>query len=633
MNAGQIEAMLCERAREVVEHLFPAAKFHGGEAKVGSIAGEAGESLSIRISGSKIGAWSDFSANLKGRKLVGLWHTVRGGGPVAFPKTLEEAAKWLGVYQPSERDFRNSIGPTVRQEPVVVRGLKAITAGDKIHSHLTMERELSQKSIDAYKIQFGSCKVDEKDGKPVYGDAIFFPYYEPQGRDLELGKWIALQRKPNGKKIVTATAGATKRLFGKHVVPADGGDLYITEGEIDAMSMFEMGYPAVSVPFGAKWEGEDGKDPNDEWIENDFDWLECFTRIYLCMDNDDEGKKATASIIKRLGTERCFVVKMPDVCKDANDVLVKGMGPDLFENINSAETVDPAELKNADKFRDQVWDRFNPQTRTERGIPFIFDIPWRNRRGELTIWTGFSGHGKSELLGCYMVYLASLHEKNCIASFEIPAADTLHNMTLQAAGRAYYQEKEEFDKDFNWLCQSTWVIDRIGRFSWKDMLEIFRYARRRYGITQFVVDSLMRCGIEEDDYQGQKDFTEALCNFAIECDAHVHLVAHSRKKEDESRLPGKQDVSGSAHLTNAASNGVTVYRNKGKEEKLDECRINGQQPTPDITCLPDGFFKVWKQRATGDEPKTAFYFTREVRQFSDRREPSKRYVKYPDEIV
>ncbi len=100
--------------------------------------------------------------------------------------------------------------------------------------------------------------------------------------------------------------------------------LVITEGEGDAMSVYESGYGnVVSVPFGAN---------NTKWIEYNFEWLQQFKEIIICSDNDSAGQKMQKEIVPRLGNWRCKYVELPDSfmdelsgeiipVKDANDVL------------------------------------------------------------------------------------------------------------------------------------------------------------------------------------------------------------------------------------------------------------------------------------------------------------------------
>lgn len=612
MNAAEINILLCNRADQVVKHLLPGCEVKGRDARIGDIAGSPGKSLKVCISGSNIGKWSDFSDSIyRGNTLISLWCEVRMGD---FKLAMKEAQAWLGISNKYGDSFYTI---KTRPRPVSVK-TKGIAAklDDSVIAYLTGKRGIKPETVLKFKV-----------GRNAEGTALHFPFFDATGEILQMGKFLIPATATAERDIWSE--GSSKVLFGKQTVEAKGGELYITEGEMDAMSMHDMGYPAVSVPFGAKCDAKDGTNPNEEWIELDYEWLECFSRIYLCFDRDDKGESAAKSIVKRLGLERTYLVEMPEGCKDANDVLLKGKQADLFEAINGATTADPAELKNAESFREIVWKRFNPTAENAKGIPFMFDVPWRIRRKELTIWTGISGHGKSEVLNHLAVHLGDLGEKTLIASFEVMADKTLENLARQAGGRSVFggSSREDFDAVFSWLCDRIWIVDRVGRFSWKDLIVIFKYARRRYGITQFIVDSLLRCGIAGDDYEGQKSFTDALVLFAMDDDCHVHLVAHSRKLENEGAAPGKQDVKGSGDITDLAHNVASVFRNKAKEKEIEDLKIDGKAPGLDLLQKPDGFLQLTKQRETGEEFRARFWFLGGVKQFTDKHTtPAKRYA-------
>jgi twinkle protein len=62
-------------------------------------------------------------------------------------------------------------------------------------------------------------------------------------------------------------------------------------------------------------------------------------------------------------------------------------------------------------------------------------LPWsgtqniiRLRRGELSIWPGMSGHGKSMLIGQVALGLMAQGEKVCIASMEMKPASTMQRL-------------------------------------------------------------------------------------------------------------------------------------------------------------------------------------------------------------
>ncbi|QUP53554.1 hypothetical protein GO998_07135 [Ralstonia syzygii] len=81
-------------------------------------------------------------------------------------------------------------------------------------------------------------------------------------------KHLKLEREPNGKKTWQA-ASAEPCLFGWHLIPEDIKAVVITEGELDAASLYQYGVPALSVNQGAG---------NHQWIDSDFDRLERFHR-------------------------------------------------------------------------------------------------------------------------------------------------------------------------------------------------------------------------------------------------------------------------------------------------------------------------------------------------------------------
>jgi twinkle protein len=111
-------------------------------------------------------------------------------------------------------------------------------------------------------------------------------------------------------------------LFGLHTVPPDAKTVVLTEGEYDAMAVWQATkLPAVSLPNGA------GSLPLDV-----LPLLEKFDRIYLWLDNDAPGQAGAEKFARKLGLSRCYVVKplKEDLekfgaVKDANDALRLGV--------------------------------------------------------------------------------------------------------------------------------------------------------------------------------------------------------------------------------------------------------------------------------------------------------------------
>ena len=105
----------------------------------------------------------------------------------------------------------------------------------------------------------------------------------------------------------------------------------------------------------------------------------------------------------------------------------------------------------------------------------------------------------------------------------------------------------------------------------------------------------------------------------------MHVVAHARKGKDEATPPGKMDVSGHANLVNRAFNGITVFRNKMKDQEIsDAAESRDQRRIADALLIHDAVLMVWKQRETGDEFAQRLWLHRATRQFWPQQSPSGR---------
>ncbi|MCB1048898.1 MAG: hypothetical protein KDC10_17035, partial [Calditrichaeota bacterium] len=173
---------------------------------------------------------------------------------------------------------------------------------------------------------------------------------------------------------------------------------------------------------------------------------------------------------------------------------------------------------------------------------------------------------------------------------------------------------------FDWFGSWLWLVDLVGTAKVNRLLEVFEYAHRRHQVTSFVVDSLAKCGISEEDYGAQKALVESLCDFANRFNVHVHLVAHTRKQQDELKPTGKMDVKGTGAITDMAFNLLTVWRNKAKEEaqRNNDTSHDGK---------PDAMLICSKQRNGEWEGRVGLWFDQESYQYRDAREdPLFRYV-------
>ncbi|WP_404977313.1 toprim domain-containing protein [Bartonella sp. CM87QHHN] len=377
--------------------------------------------------------------------------------------------------------------------------------------------------------------------------------------------------------------------------------IVITEGEIDALSLAAYGYPAVSVPFGG---GSGGK---HNWIENEFDHLESFETIFLATDMDKPGEEAAREIASRLGRHRCYRVRLP--LKDANDCLTAGIDKATIKAaFSSAQSFAPEGLRRASDYKDQVIGLFWPEPEKHLG----YTVPYPKlkdklhfRPAELTLWSGASGAGKSQLLSDCIPHWIAQKSRLCLASLEMKGEQSLRRLTKQTGGLEQ-PTKETIERILHFLDEGLILYEHVGKSSVDTLLDVFDYCRARYGCDQFIIDSLMRLGIASDDYARQEQAVYKMVDWAVLNSVHIHLVAHARKSGLDKDIPSTEDIKGASEIGANAFNIITIWRNRPLEDKIFAASL--AQEKADLAKRPGVIMNIAKQRSGDFEGKIGLWF-------------------------
>ena len=570
-SPSQLSSLLNNRAEDVVRHLLPGGKKVGHEWWSGDIDGGAGTSLKVVLEGAKTGVGSDFATGETFGDLLDVWCSSRG---IGLGSAMAEAASFLGVVLDGDR----SKPEKQYQRPQKPKAVRRLNPEGRVLAYLK-SRGLTAETLEDFRI------AEQED------QWIVFPYLK-DGVHINT-KYLHVER-PDGKKQIRQEKNAEPCLFGWHALEKKFPTtrfVALTEGETDCLTLHQCGIPALSVPNG----GGGGK--KQDWIDCDFDRMSRFDTLYLCLDNDEPGQEATQEIARRLGPERCRMVTLPH--KDANECFLKGI-TDFRKYLLSARAFDPAELKPADAFTDAVVDRFHPSPNAFRGM----DTPWASlnavttfQRGQYVLWTGFSGSGKSTMLSQTILHGLLKGEKYVWFSGEMPAKMTLGWLVTQLLGNRC-PNPPQIREAMAWLRDKLWLVDVVRNIDGKRLFELFRYASRRYDIRNVIIDSLLRCGLREDDNDQQKAFIDMVCDYKMEYDATVHLVAHQRKPEDEWAKPGKFGVRGASAITDEADIILSTWAKPNEEQELDQrTRRSSKGLTAPMEC--DTILSILKNRELG----------------------------------
>lgn len=408
--------------------------------------------------------------------------------------------------------------------------------------------------------------------------------------------------------------------------------LLIVEGLNDRLACVEAGFTnVVSIPGSAN---------EYKWIEFNYEILEKLNSIIIWSDDDTSGDKMRTECVNRLGLDRTLIVKPNAEVKekiteafegkitkiDANNVLVACGKDEVLKLINGAEGVPNPYIK---KLMDAEEVQLQDLPHTSTGIVSLDKIFFGTFSNSLTILTGKSGGGKSSLINTMFV-AAPLEngEKIFIYSGEIKAGILLGNIIKPLASKRHilrFKNEGQPDgfvvhKDASaaikkYYRDSLYNFDDINQFDTnsKTVLSAMEYAYKRYGVTNFIIDSLltMDCSKEngDDKWEKQKSFCILLKNFTNRNPVKVCLVVHSRKMQMGNKKIEQDDIAGSSDIIKCANRAFSI-------EVLydDEEGFNNQ-----ITCLKD--------RETGlAEKKVKLYYDRSsFRIYGDRAELERAY--------
>lgn len=579
-TASELNMMLATRVDTVVRFLLPNGRKRGNEWEVGNVEGEAGKSLKVPMSGPLVGTWKDFATG-EGGDLVDLWGLCKRTN---LSQAMREVGEWLGLpvgakVTPAVRKTYSrptKIPPQIQERSAVVK-------------YLTETRLLTPETLQAFRI--GEAR-----------DNILFPFYDDEG-ELVMVKYRSIRE----KKIGVTEANMRPSLFGWQAVGPRERTVAICEGEIDAMTLHEYGIPALSVPFGG------GAGEKQSWIEHEYDRLDRFDTIFVCMDQDAPGQEAVAAIIDRLGRHRCRIVELPH--KDANECLLNGVPQGVIRAaFESAKSKDPDHLKNIGDVAEAVIAAMGRDD-SNYGIK----TPWekvktlRFRPSEVTVIAGVNGHGKTEGVNQLAIDAVSQGYRVCVATLELTTEQLGMRLKDQVCANPN-PTPEYVAKAFRWLSQGMWTYEPTGTADVKTMMEVLAYARNRYGIDLFVIDNLTKLNINLDDFNNQRNFLDTVTEFAKTHKTHVFIVAHHKKMQDESTPGGKFDIKGSGAITDLADNVINWWRNKPKEEALKNPDLPADK-RKEWEEKYDAIVRCDKQRHGTDEPVIFLWWHQQARQY------------------
>lgn len=429
-------------------------------------------------------------------------------------------------------------------------------------------RGISEAIIERYSIALQDVYMPQREEEAA---CIVFPY-------TRHGEVVNLKYRSLEGKDFRQVGGAEKVLYGLDDLTEDWA--VIVEGECDKLALAVAGIAnALSVPDGAPPAGSRPSDTKFECLVNCAAQLDRLKKIVLAVDQDAPGQTLEAELARRLGPERCFRVRWPEGCKDANELLLQQGAEELRRCIEEAK---PYPLEGVQRVSDLAGDvvalyQQGPQRGALTGWQSL-DKHYTVRPGELTIVTGIPSHGKSQFLDALVVNLAKDHDwPIAICSPEnLPVSRHIAKLVEQYTGQPFAEGPTRRVSTFGLIDALDWLDHHFVFIAPDDALTIPALLQQskalvtRHGIRGLIIDPWNEFEHTMPHGQTETAYISAalgqIRRFGRAHGVHVWVVAHPQKlyrQEDGSYpVPTPYDISGSAHWRNKADNCLTVWRNE-----------------------------------------------------------------------
>lgn len=455
----------------------------------------------------------------------------------------------------------------------------------------TGEERVETKVIDMNdKINFSSGKYDAIPDRRIAEDTArkyrtsiakngsivthhYYSYFDKEGNQI-----ANKIRQVEGKKIWSQGDMSDALLFGQNLFKSGGKYITIVEGEIDAMSAYEM--------MGSKWAVVSIKNGVQSAVKNckqHLEYLNSFENVVVCFDTDEQGQEASQKVAQLFEPNKCKIARLD--YKDANEYLKMGKTKEFVQTWWSAETYTPAGILNLSHLGDSLYEEEYCET---------ILYPWADmnkktygmRTGELVTFTSGAGMGKSSVMRELMHHILRNSDDNIgILALEESVKNTAFNiMSVEASQRLYIKEvRSKFTKDQlrEWQKDTVgsgrfFVFDHFGSIDNDEILSRVRYMAKSLDCKWVFLDHLSILVSGQDDGDERKSIDvlmTKLRSLVEETGIGLLLVSHLRRPTGDLGHENGKEVTlshlrGSASIAHLSDSVIAMERNQQSEDEV-----------------------------------------------------------------
>ena len=446
-------------------------------------------------------------------------------------------------------------------------------------NNITHTHQVTHVQLQGSAGRLQSRKISEKTSElfKTYkdGDILRHYYFDSSG------KVVGAKVRTKDKEF--RCEGEVKSLFGmqnyRHRTTKRDEKLVIVEGEMDAMSVWEAqpNWAVVSIPNGAA--------AAKKAIQNNYEWINYYSKIVLFFDNDEAGQKAAKEAAGVLPPGKVFIGFLEDY-KDASEALQAGETEAVRAVCNYDHIqYQPDGIVDAKTLLDLITTPLPP---SDHDYPFqglqgkLHGI----RYGELVTITAGSGIGKSSFCRAIATHLLDKGERVAFLALEESMRRTSLGLMSVASNRSLHlgeQQRSELTEIFDKTI-AKWnlhLFDGFGSYDPDHIYNRIEYLAAGLDTKVIFLDhlSILLSGLENDNERVMIDRTMTKLRSLVErTGIALFLVCHTTtppngQSHEEGGRVQLRSLRGSRSIGQLSDSVIALERNQQSGSERDATTV------------------------------------------------------------
>jgi twinkle protein len=383
--------------------------------------------------------------------------------------------------------------------------------------------------------------------------------------DAQQGHLIGqkLRNKSTENRVIIGKV-PSKAFYGQNLFPPnDKKSILIVEGELDALSAFQMlggSIPVVSLSNGAQ--------SAKKTIQSTIQYIDQFKEVVFCFDPDDAGRSSLSAIMEYADYTRWKFINLAENIGDINDYLTKGFDREFKSLFYNAQKMCPEGILYGENLWEEMFSEVD-ETRISYPFPSLQEMTYGWGEGEISCWTAQTGQGKSAILKAIIKHLImNTDEKIGLIILEENTRTTLKdlaglflNKRIRLPGVKWTREEVESVIDKYDLKNRIFKIEGSGSQDFEYLERKIRELSIQFGCKTIILDHISMITSDQrynDERQALDMIATRLQSFVAKAGVRLAMVAHLNRNDE---IRGTSNIEKLVHLY--------IYMERNKERNDD----------------------------------------------------------------